>query len=301
MKKINLLIVLSISLNLVQAQDYVDVVKAAYSSTQINYEAENVKSQMSGFDAAFMSPIRITPATHFLGGGDLQIRRLGVSNSVHNTTFYNTIVRLGVAKIFNENWNGYLLALPKFASDYNGNFGSSFLIGGLAMLKYKKSEDLTWKLGFYGTQEAYGFFGTPLLGIFYRSLDQRLTIDAGLPLLADANYALSAKKKTSVGLDFVAIRRSFFMRGDTPTQLYVENNEISFTPYFQYATLDSKLLLRLKAGYSTADFGLYSTNDHKMVGVSAANIGDNRTRLNQNLKGGLQVKVEATIRIGNRN
>lgn len=300
MKKTLLFFVILCAVNHVRAQDYIDVIKVAYSSTQLNYAAENAKSQMSGFDVALMTPISIAPSSHLLVGGDFHIRNLGVSNSIDNSSFYNTIARLGVSKTFNESWNGYLLALPKFASDYNNNFGSSFLMGGLAMLKHTQGENLTWKFGLYGSQEAYGFFGTPLLGIFYRSADERLTIDAGLPLLADANYTLNTKKTTSVGLDFVAIRRSFYMGPNVPSQLYVENNEISFTPYVQYAALDSKLLLRLKAGYSTADFGLYAVNDDKMVGISALNIGDNRTRLNQDIRGGLQVKIEATIRIGTK-
>ncbi|MFD2743481.1 MULTISPECIES: hypothetical protein [Sphingobacterium] len=299
MKRIFLFLCLLWAAGPLYAQDYVDVVKIGYTNTQISNEAIDRSSRMKGFDVSLLTPMQIAPSSHVLIGGDLSIKSLALINN-ENSTFYNTIIKFGVAKTFNDEWNGYIIALPKFASDYQRNFGSSFLMGGIAMLKNVKSETLTWKFGLYGSQEAYGFFGTPVIGLFYRSPNNKLTIDASLPLVADVNYAFNNQKKTSIGLDFFAIRRSFFIGPDSPTQLYVENNEISFTPYFQYAAADSKLLLRLKGGYSTADFGLFATSDSKMAGISAANIGDNRTRLNQDFRGGLQVKLEATLRIGAR-
>ncbi|WP_133228660.1 hypothetical protein [Sphingobacterium corticibacter] len=298
MKTISLFFFLLFALQHMFAQNYVDVAKVSYSSTQINYQGQSASSRMNAFDAMFLSPLQIAPSAHLLLGGDFNLRSLELNNNATDHTFYNAMLRLGVSKVFNPKWNGYIAALPKFASDYDSNFGSSLMLGGLAMLKRVRSENLTWKVGLYGSQEAYGFFGTPILGIFYRTPDEKLTIDASLPLWADANYALNNKKTTSVGLDFIAIRRSFFMGRDNADQRYVENNEISFTPYFQYAALESKLLLRLKAGYSATDFGLYSANDNKMTAISAININDDRTRLNQDIKGGLQVKIEATIRLG---
>lgn len=276
-------------------QDYVDILKASYGNTRYGFENSDQSSTLHSIDVSLSLPIPLNKSTFLLTGADFNSRSLNFFPQSDAATIYNTVIKLGISKNFNEKWNAYVVALPKFASDYKSNFGSSFLIGGLIMAKYKKRENLTYKFGFYGSQEAYGIFATPILGVFYRSANQKLVIDASLPLLADINYSLA--KKSSIGFNFNAVRRSMYVGKSNNNQLYVENNEIGFAPYFQFKTLDSKLLLKAKAGYSTAEFAVYHTKDESMTGISAFDLGKKRTMLNPETKGGLLLKFEIIYRV----
>lgn len=276
-------------------QDYVDILKSSYGNTRSGFKGSDQNATLHSVDVSLSLPLKLDESTFFLTGADFNSRSMSLYPKAEATILYNTIFRLGISRNFNEKWNAYIVALPRFASDYKSNFGSSFLIGGFAMAKFKKRENLTYKFGLYGSQEAYGFFGTPLLGFFYRGSGRKFAIDATLPLFADVNYGIT--KKSSIGIDYNAARRSMYLGKADASQLYVENNEIGFAPYFQFRTLDSKLLLKAKAGYSTVELGVYSTNDERMIGISAFDFGKNRTMLNPETKGGLLLKLEIIYRM----
>ncbi|MBE8714874.1 DUF6268 family outer membrane beta-barrel protein [Sphingobacterium hungaricum] len=280
------------------SQDYLDLIRIGYSQANLGYADDDAKSKLKSFDANVMIPIVINESSAVLTGVDFNSRNLALMPDASTTSLFNAGLRLGFSKTFNEKWNGYFVAMPKVSSDFDSNIGSSFLLGGLAMAKYVKRENLTYKMGLYGSQEAYGFFGTPILGIFYRSPNEKLTLDLSLPLLGDLNYGLS--NSSSIGVDFQAVRRSFYLGEDNATQQYVENNEIILAPYYQFRTLDNKLLFRAKAGYSTADFGVYSTSSEKMIGLSAFNFGDNRTQSNLETSGGLYFNVQVVFRVSTK-
>ncbi len=276
-------------------QDYVDILKSGYGNTGSGFKDSDQNTTLHSVDVSLSLPLRLSESTFFLTGADFNSRSMSLYPKAEATILYNTIFKLGISRNFNEKWNAYIVALPRFSSDYKSNFGSSFLTGGLAMVKFKKRENLTYKFGLYGSQEAYGFFGTPILGFFYRSPNRKFAIDATLPLLADVNYGIT--KKSSIGFDYNAIRRSMYLGEANANQLYIENNEIGFAPYFQFKMLDSKLLVKAKAGYSTVELGVYSRNDERMIGISAFDFGKNRTILNPETKGGLLLKLELIYRL----
>lgn len=285
--------ILSLLSNISWAQDFIDIAKVAYSNTGIGFENNKDIATLHSIDANIFVPNAINKNTFILTGVDFNLRQLPLAPVNDKTTLYNTTFRLGVSKNFNATWSGNILLLPKFAFENTNHLGASFLIGGFAILKKVRNENLTYKFGIYASREAFGLFTTPILGIFYRSPNKRLMIDATLPLSADVNYVL--KNKSSTGIDFLGIRRSFFM-AETPTN-YVENNEINFTAYYQYKVLNDKIILRAKAGYAAANFGLYNTSDHKVIGISAITIGKERDRINATMNGGLLLKVEAAFRL----
>lgn len=276
-------------------QDYVDILKSSYGNTGSGFKGADQNATLHSVDVSLSLPLKLNASTFFLTGADFNSRSMSLYPKAEATILYHTIFKLGVSRNFNEKWNAYIVALPRFSSDYRSNFGSSFLVGGLAMAKFKKRENLTYKFGLYGSQEAYGFFGTPIFGFFYRSPNRKLAIDATLPLLADVNYGIT--KKSSIGFDYSAVRRSMYLGHADANQLYIENNEISVAPYFQFKMLDSKLLLKAKAGYSTVELGVYSRDDERMIGISAFDFGKNRTMLNPETKGGLLLKLELIYRL----
>jgi hypothetical protein len=47
-------------------------------------------------------------------------------------------------------------------------------MGGIALLTYKKRNNLNYKFGLYAGNELYGLYLTPLLGIYYKSPNNAL-------------------------------------------------------------------------------------------------------------------------------
>lgn len=151
-------------------QDYIDILKAAYSNTRAGFKNSGQKTTLHSVDVSILTPLLLNNSTFILTGADFNSRSLSLYPNSSQTSLYNTVFKLGLSKNLGGKLNAYIIALPKFSSDYKSNFSSSFLLGGIGLVKYKKRENLTYKLGFYGSQEAYGFFGTPIVGFFYRNL-----------------------------------------------------------------------------------------------------------------------------------
>src|SRR5690606_27003768 len=117
------------------------------------------------------------------------------------------------------------------ASDYSQVLREDLFIGGIAVLKFKKSENLLYRFGVYGSQEAFGVFATPILGIYYLSPNKKFEIDLSLPIKGDINYRLG---RTTLGLDYFGISRSFNLHTENESALYVDLNSIELSTYLQF-------------------------------------------------------------------
>lgn len=276
------------------SQDYVDILKVGYS-TAFNSTFENTShsTDVKSFDIGLTYPIVLNEKSALITGADFILNNLQLAPNTDNVDLYSTTLKIGLTTTFNEKWKGTLVLLPKIASDYNSISNDDFYIGSFGSLKYKKSEHLSYKFGFYFSTEAFGVFATPVFGLYYKSPNERLEIDASLPITADINYSLG---KTTIGFDYFGIGRSYLIHQNNTSPVYVEQSPLEFASYIQFNTFNKNILVRAKLGYTTNKHEVYAENDKLDFRLSAFSFGDDRTQLNPTLNGSIFLKVEAVYR-----
>lgn len=277
------------------SQEYVDILKMGYSHTfDAKFEGTDEKTDVKGFETDLTFPIVLNEKYALITGANFSAHRLQLFPQALYTDLYNTMLKLGVATSHNEKWSSTFVFLPKLASDYQNISGDDFYYGGYAVVKQKKSEDLTLKYGVYGSSEAFGPFVTPMIGVYYKSPNKRFEIDASLPIVADVNYTFG---KATIGFDYFGIGRSFNISQDEFSEYYIEQSPLEFAGYFQLNTLQKSVLLRAKVGYTSNIYEVYEQGDKLDFRVSAFSFGDNRTQLNPDIKGSVFIKFEAIYRL----
>ena len=276
------------------SQNYVDILKIGYSETFNNdFEGTNKSTQVNSFEAGLTIPIVINKDYAFITGFDFSKNNLQLFPDSLQTNLYSTILKVGLASTYSKKWSSTLILLPKIASDYKNISSDDFYVGGLALFKYQKNENLKYRFGIYGSTEAFGFFTTPILGWYYLSPNTKFEMDVSLPIAADINYKLG---KTTLGVDYYGIGRSFALHGENQPNEYVDLSSLEFASYIQYNAFENSILLRGKFGYSSNNYEVYADGDSIDLGVSAFTFGDDRKQLNPDLSGGFFLKVEAIYR-----
>lgn len=276
------------------SQDYVDLFKIGYGETFNNdFEGTESSTQVKSFDVGFTFPIVVNENQAIITGADFNSNNVQLFPNSEYVNLYNTNLKLGLASTWSEKWSTTILLLPKVASDYKNISSEDFYMGGFALLKLKKKENLIFRFGLYATSEAYGLFTTPLIGMYYLSPNKKFEIDATLPIVADINYKFGT---FSAGMDYNAIGRTFRVQYNDVPPLYADLSSLEFAGYLQYNALKNSVLLRAKLGYSTNNYEVYDTDDKIDLGLSAFTFGDDRTQLNPDITGGVFFKVEAIYR-----
>jgi hypothetical protein len=273
-------------------QDYVDLIKLGYSNTftaTFKDSGENADGQSFFADLNF--PVVLSLNHALITGVNLNTHQLPLFPNQEVSHLYSLMLKLGLATTYSETWSSTLVFLPKLSSDYRNLSSDDLYFGGYGLLKYKKSRNLLYKFGAYGSTEAFGLFFTPVIGLYYTSPNKLLEMDLSLPISADINYALG---KIVLGVDYFGIGRSFHL--DVEPGTYVEQNPLEFSGYLQFNVLQNSILLRAKAGYSSYESEVYADNEKLDVRITAFSIGDERTQLNPDMTGGIFFKLEALYR-----
>lgn len=284
-----------------------DLLKVGYGQTfNNNFDNASASTEVKFFEADLTFPVVINDKNALITGVVFSKNRLqlypdddrdiiysGVDQNNYANLF-STTLKLGLASTYNEKWSSTIVLLPKIASDYNKIKSDDFYMGGLALLKLQKKENLIYRFGFYGTTEAFGFFTTPIIGWYYLSENNKFEMDMSLPIAADINYDLGA---LTLGIDYFGIGRSFRLYGDEESSSsYVDLSSLEFASYAQISALQKSVLLRAKLGYATSNYEVYADGDKIDLGVSAFSFGDNRQQLNPRISGGVYFKIEAIYR-----
>ncbi len=276
------------------SQEYVDLFRIGYGQTfNNNFEGVDSSTHVKSFEAGLTFPVVLNENHALITGADFSSNNLQLFPEAEYISLYSTNLKLGMASKWSEKWSTTIVLLPKIASDYKNISGEDFYLGGFALLKLKKKENLIYRFGVYATQEAFGFFTTPIIGWYYLSPNNRFEMDMSLPISADVSYKLGL---ATVGLDYFGIGRSFKLHSENDPTLYADLSSLEFATYLQFSTLENSVLLRAKLGYSSNNYEVYAEGDKIDLGVSAFSFGDNRTQLNPNLNGGTFLKFEAIYR-----
>ncbi|MCJ7465342.1 MAG: hypothetical protein MUO53_01440 [Maribacter sp.] len=296
MKKIGFLLLLFTLFG--NAQEYVDLLRIGYGQTFANnFEGSDNGTQVTSLEVNLTFPVVLNKNNALITGLAFSENTLQLYPSVGTlatpfSNLYSTTLKLGLSTTYNEKWSTTLVLLPKIASAYRPISKEDFYIGGVAILKLQKTENLIYRFGIYTSTEAFGFFTTPIIGWYYLSPNTRFEMDMSLPISADLNYT---KGILTYGFDYFGIGRSFNMQQDGMKN-YVDLNSLEFASYIQLNALEKSVLLRAKFGYSSNDYEVYAQGDKIDFGLTAFSFGDDRTQLNPDLKGGLFLKFEAVYR-----
>ena len=278
----------------IYGQDYVDILRVGYGSTIHNgFKGSSGSTSIESLEVDFTFPIVLSESSAIISGLLYSRNRLSLYPEDKTRNLHSSTLKIGLASKINDSWSTTLLLLPKIASDYQHVKSKDIYLGGVALLKYKKKENLIYRFGLYSTMEAYGLYATPIIGWYYKSPNKLLEMDMSLPISAEINYKTGFG---TVGFDYFGIGRSFRLYEDDDSTSYVDLSSLEFSSFFQLNTLKNSVLLRAKFGYSSNKYEVYENDDTIDLGLTAFTFGDNRTQLNPDLKGGLFVKLEAIYR-----
>lgn len=279
MKKILLFSAFCFFTRLVQAQDYLDVLKLSYGNATLGNVDNNNETAVSSTLVDFLYPIPVTAKTVIVGGFTYENTRLGLGHddSVRSNLIM-TRLNVGIKQTHGNGWTGTYVALPKIASDFEDLGGDDYQFGGIALLEKRYTSKYGLKFGAYVSGENFGTTITPLVGVWYKSDNNKFYVNAVLPIRADANYSIT--DKWSAGANLLTSIKSYNLSGST-TPLYVQEESIRFALFTSYGFLDDTLILRAKIGLDTTDYGVYAQGD--TVGAQLLTFqlnGDQRSRLN---------------------
>jgi hypothetical protein len=280
---------------LVQAQNYVDLVKTNYSSTPFNsYDSlKGIKTQLQEFSTDITLPVVLDSTKTLLTG--ILFEQINLVNEPSSqSTFYTINPKIGLNYKHSEKVTGTYVFLPKIASDLqNGLNQKHFQFGGIALYNIKKSELFKYRFGAYFNQELFGPFVVPLLGFYYQSKNKKLEANFILPISADLNYGLTKNIKT--GVAFNAIVKSFFTAEFNNNYITKTTNELF--GYFQFNFPSYRILIEPQLGYSVArSFRIYQADDKLDFKLSAFSFGSKQTPLNYDFNDGLIFKIRLVYR-----
>lgn len=269
------------------AQDYVDLVRVNYSNTSQNNFKNNVSStrvQEYGIEATV--PVAINGNTNFLTGFIYEAIKTKLDFDQNEQNFSSITLKLGFNKTHSENWSGTYMLLPKIASDFQKITKKAFQVGGVALLKYKKNDQLSYKAGLYANAELFGPWVVPLFGLYYQSANKKLEANVTLPLLADMNYALH--KSAALGINFFGQVRTYHLISvlGTGNSGYVTRSTNELFAYLKL-NLTKGLIIQTKFGHSLGrNYRVYNEGDKVSFGLPLHYFGDNRQQLNTDFKDG---------------
>ncbi len=276
------------------AQEYINLVKIGYGQSFNNeFKDINSSTQINFFDSDINFPIPINEKHVLVTGFSFSVNNLQLYPEADFTSLYSSTLKLGIASKFSEKWSTTIVFLPKMASDYENLSSDDFYYGGFAVLKLQKKENLIYRFGFYASSEAYGFYGTPIIGWYYNSPNKRFEMDVSLPLVANINYRIGS---ATIGFDYIGIGRTFNLTKYNVSQRYVDMSSLEFSNYLQFNVLQNSVLLRAKFGYATSGYDVYTNGENIDFGLTGLKFGDDREQLNPEIEGSLFLKFELIYR-----
>jgi hypothetical protein len=279
------IILFFLGLNLqIQAQDYVDVFRL---SSNNGFLTNNFDSQVTGVynqQAQLYYPIRLSESFVVLTGFTAENTNIDLRGALSRENLIMARLNLGVKLFHSDRWNGTYLILPKIASNFKQLDSRDIQIGGLALMSYKISEQLSIKFGLYVSSENHGSTITPLLGMWYRSKNRKFYINAVLPIRADINYTIVGN--FSVGADLLTSVKSYDLSSGN-IDMYTQEESIRIGAYLAYGFLDGAAIIRLRGGYDLSRYGLFGSSDVLGGQVLTFPLStDNRFRLNPEFTNG---------------
>ena len=287
MKKYTSLLPILFLITNVFGQNYVDIAKFYYSTTPLNnFENSNARTRLKELGLDLTVPVVINPSHAVLTGLIYERIQTKLFESEPEETISAIALKMGLAIKHSDTWSGTYILLPKLASDFDRITGKDFQLGGIALMKYTKRENMQYKLGLYYNTELSGPFIVPLFGLYYLSPDKKFETNLTLPFLADMNYKLH--DRMNIGMNFSGQVRSYHLT-EIPTSnnagyLVKATNEL--WGYLKF-NINKGISIQTKMGYSIGrSYRVYEEGEKITFGSVLVKVGDNRPQLNTDFSNG---------------
>ena len=280
------------------SQNYVDVLKVNVSTTSNNtFDSSATKTKLNEALVDLTVPVKINENLSVLTGMIYESIQTKLFSDGIIKNFGSTTVKIGFNKQLNQRWSTTVVALPKIASDYNSFNQKDFQLGGIALFKYKKRDNLNFKTGLYYNTELFGPFFVPMLGLYFQSPNKKFEANILLPLQADVNYQVLPFM--NVGCNFNGQIRSYHLNHvtDANPNTYVTKSTNELFAYVKF-NITKNINVQTKLGQSFGrTYKVYDEQDKVNFGLPATFIGDRRQQLNSNFSNGMIFQVMLTYRL----
>ena len=281
------------------AQNYIDILEFSYAKTpQNNFNNSTESTDIQTYDFQFTFPIVLNKTSTLITGIFVNKDLLKLDeNTADKRSLTKLGLKLGVNHVYSNKWSGTYMLLPSIASDFEEISSDDYQIGLFSLLTYKKKENLKYKFGFYANTEKYGLFMVPIIGLYYKSTNDKFEANLSLPVQFDVNYELFPKIKTGLNFDGLGSSYNLNKQAYSPNNAYVTKSSNELFSYLQFK-LGKSLIAKTKLGYAISrSYKAYDSNDKIDFGLSSFYFGDDRAQLNQNFEEGPIFKIELLYRL----
>ena len=149
-------------------------------------------------------------------------------------------------------------------------------------------------MGALYNQEFFGPYLVPVFDVNWK-ITSKLRLSGLLPVYG-ALY-MEPSEKLQYGLHFIGITTSYRINEPNYENYYVDRRSIDVSLFSKIHLFDN-VFFTGRAGYSLSrDYGLFAEDDKITLGLPLVNIGDDRTRANDEFSGSPFVHLRLTYSI----
>jgi hypothetical protein len=280
------------------SQSYFDIFNFTYTTTPANdFEVYDAQTSVEELALEFNFPVVINEESILFTGLFANKTNLNFDASRPSANLNVLGLKVGLNRTFNDKWSGTFLLFTKIASDKITFSQDNLQYAFLSLFTNKKRADLKYRYGIYANTEKYGIILVPVIGLYYKSENQKFEADMNLPIIAEMNYKVY--EKAWVGLRFDGLGTTYNLNDQSYSAngAYVSKTSNELLSYFRYR-LSKSIYINTKVGYAVSrNYKVFDANDKIDLAVTSFYFGDNRTQLNSRFKDGAIFKVELMYRL----
>lgn len=252
------------------AQGFIDIVRVDATRGIMGKDYE----QLSAFNTTVQLPILLSSGDAILTG--FAIEAADVESTFSSYKGRVLMLNLGANINVKPDQPLTVLTFQRMSSDAFQFRGDAYQFGLAALYTYKKTENNTLRLGFYGNTEFMGPIVTPLFGLDWE-IGPRLRFYGVLP--ANGTIAYQQSENWFMGLNFIGTFQTYQQPGDGDFYLQRAVNLLSlYSDYY----LTKNIVFNAKLGFMIGSgFKRFETGDKIDWALNLIKFGDDRTELDR--------------------
>lgn len=280
------------------SQNYIDLIRVSGQSTPLNkFKDAPSHTRASELTAELIVPLKLNDRNIWFTNLVYERIYVRLFESGGYYALSSLTMRTGLVKNHSDKVTGTYLFVPRISSSAGSALKQSFQFGGLALFKFTKSEQVSFKFGLFASSDFFGRFLTPLIGYYQLSEDGKWEINALLP--ASFNLNRTVTKRLDLGLNFNGQIKGFHLNQvpgiDEPGYVVRSSNEVSI---YCKLKITKNLFAQARTGFSVGrSYRVYDTHDKVDLAISFIKFNDQRSQLNTDFKNGIVGQVGVFYRL----